>query len=221
MAQYDESELRIIEVKGSLPVPESRRPVPVIINRPAPTQTEALEALRSMKGAAAVIEHLPALVHPSPWHQTAFWSVNEAKGAAIDPYFWDCDFANNGFSLAFAHLNGVLKFWGTEFMETLDGPPPGTLTGQVWCDMDVQVKGHYLFAAQVGANGAPPDYVATVEFCLNDASLGERQLFASGPYVQYFALLLPPGRHRFIIRQKKGIFYFKTLTAWNIPVLQQ
>jgi hypothetical protein len=225
VAKHDESELRIIEMKGSLPVQHSRRPVPPMLNRSAPTQAEALEGLRSMKGAATVIERLPALGDTTTWGETAFWSVCETKGAAFDPFFWDCDFANNGFSVGFAYDNCVVMFWGTEPIGGLEGIiiPPGTLTGQVWCDMDVRVSGYYLFAAQVGANGDPPDYVASVEFCLDYSSIGERQLFAVGPYEQYFLLELSVGIHRFIIRQKSGIFHFRTLTAWNIPVfvLQQ
>ncbi len=57
MAKHDESELRIVEVTGSLPVEEIRRPVPAIPQtRRVPTRAEALEAVRSMKGAASVIE---------------------------------------------------------------------------------------------------------------------------------------------------------------------
>ena len=221
MAKHDESELRIIEVKGSLQ--QSRRPVPPMLKRSAPTHAEALEGLRSMKGAATVIERLPALGGTTPWGEAAFWSVCTIKGAAFDPIFWDCDFMNNGFSVEFAAANCVVMFWGTEPFQQLQGiiTPPGTLTGQVWCDMDVQVSGYYLFVAQVGANGDPVDYVATVEFCLDYSSIGERQLFAGGPYEQYFLLHLSVGIHRFIIRQKSGIFHFRTLTAWNIPVSQQ
>ena len=93
MEKHDESELRIIEVKGSLPAQQARRPVPPTLHRSTPTRAEALEGLRSMKGAASVIERLPALGDITMWGETAFWSVNEIKGAAFDPFFWDCDFA--------------------------------------------------------------------------------------------------------------------------------
>ena len=98
--------------------------------------------------------------------------------------------------------------------------PPQNLTGQVWGDLKVPAPGHYLFVAEVGANGDPPDYVASVEFCLDYSSIGQRQLFAAGPYEQYFLLELAAGIHRFIIKQASGIFHFRTLSAWNIPVLQ-
>jgi hypothetical protein len=220
MEKHAESELRIIEVKGSLPAQEARRPVTPTLQRSAPTRAEALEGLRSMKGAASVIERLPALGDTTVWGETAFWSVHEVKGAAFDPFFWDCDFASNGFSLAFADLNSVVMFWGSEPLFSLEGDiaPPPNLTGQVWCDLDVPAPGYYLFVAQVGANGEPPDYVATVEFRLDDSSIGYRNLFASGPPEQHFLLNLTAGIHRFIIRQAAGIFHFRTLSAWHIPV---
>jgi hypothetical protein len=223
MEKHAEPELRIIEVKGSLPAQRARKPVPPTLRRSPPTRAEALEGLRSMKGAASVIERLPTLGSITTWGETAFWSVDEIKGAAFDPFFWDCDFASNGFSLDFSYLNHVVMFWGTEPLASLEGrdiTPPQNLTGQVWCDLDVPAPGYYLFAAQVGANGDPPDYVATVEFCLDDSSIGQRQLVASRADEQYFLLELTAGIHRFIIKQASGIFHFRTLTAWNIPVLQ-
>jgi hypothetical protein len=218
MEKHDESELRIIEVKGSLPAQQARRPVPPKLHRSAPTRAEALEGLRSMKGAASVIERLPVLGNITAWGEAAFWSVCEIKGAAFDPFFWDCDFANNGFSVGFAYDNCVVMFWGTELLFSLEGDitPPQTLTGQVWCDLDVPAPGYYLFVAQVEANLDPPDYVASVEFCLDSLSIGQRQLFAVGPFEQYFLLALGAGIHRFIIKQVSGIFHFTPLTAWNI-----
>jgi|1186.fasta_scaffold10488_3 hypothetical protein len=102
MEKHDEPELRIIEVKGSLPAQQTRRPVPPTLHRSAPTRAEALEDLRSMKGADVVIKRLPALGNTTMWGEKAFWSVNEIRGTAFDPFFWDCDFANNGFSVVFA-----------------------------------------------------------------------------------------------------------------------
>jgi hypothetical protein len=220
MANHDEPELRIVEVKGSFPALQVRKPVPQMLRRSAPTRAEALEGLRAMKGAASVIERLPALEDTTTWGETAFWSVCTIKGAAFDPFFWDCDFANNGFPVEFAADNCVVMFWGTEPMGSLEGPitPPGTLTGQVWCDLEVSVTGNYLFVAQVSANGDPPDYMATVEFCIDYLSLGQRQLFAGGPFEQSFVLYLSPGIHRFIIKQVLGIFFFSTLSAWQIPI---
>jgi hypothetical protein len=216
MEKHDEPELRIIEVKGSLPAQQARKPL-LPTRRSAPTREEALEGLRSMRGVASVIERLPELGIIASWTETAFWSVNEIKGAAFDPFFWDCDFFSNGFSVGFAYDNCVLTFWGTELLPSLEGPilPPQNLTGQVWCDLNVTVPGNYVFVAQMGANGQP-DYVASVEFCLDNSPIGQRQLFSGGPYEQYFLLVLGAGIHRFAIKQVCGIFHFQTLTAWNI-----
>jgi hypothetical protein len=218
MEKHDQSELRIIEVKRSLPAQQARRPVPPTLHRSRPTRAETLEGLRSMKGAASVIEHVPALGDITMWVETAFWGVNEIKGAAFDPFFWDCDFFSNGFSVAFAYLNGVVTFWGTDLLGSLEGDitPPQNLTGQVWCDLDVPAPGYYLFAAQVEANGEA-GYLASVEFCLDYLSISQRQLVGGGAYEQYFLLELTAGIHRFTIKQVSGIFHFRALSAWNIP----
>jgi hypothetical protein len=221
MEKHDESELRIIEVKGSFST-QARRPEPPKLQRSAPTRAKALEGLRSMKGADSVIERLPALGNTATWVETAFWSVNEIKGAAFDPFFWDCDFASNGFSVGFAYDNCILTFWGADALYNLEGItilPPPTLTGQVWCDLDVSAPGNYLFVAQVGTEGWP-DYSAFVEFCLDSLSLGMRQIFPD-VLQQSFVLELDAGIHRFIIKQAAGAFWFSSLTAWNIPVLPQ
>jgi hypothetical protein len=83
MEEHDKSELRIIEVKGSLPAQQARRPVPLTLDRSAPTRAEALKGLRSMKGAASVIERLPALGNVTTWGETAFWSVCEIRGGSV------------------------------------------------------------------------------------------------------------------------------------------
>jgi hypothetical protein len=221
MEKHDESELRIIEVKGSLPAQQARRPVPPALHRSTPTRAEALEGLRSMKGAASVIERLPALGDITIWGETAFWSVNEIRGAAFDPFFWDCDFAASaGFSVGYAFGNSVLWFSGTDPLFNLEGIPiipPQNLTGQVWCDLKVPASGYYLFGAQVDVPGEP-GYVASVEYCLDYSSIGQRQITGDRELAQYFLLELAAGIHRFIIRQASGTIFFRTLTAWNIPV---
>jgi len=221
MEKHDESELRIIEVKGSLPARQARRPVPPTLHRSAPTRAEALKGLRSMRGTASVIERLPALGDITMWGETAFWSVNEIKGAAFDPFFWDCDFAASaGFSVGYAFGNSVLWFSGTEPLFNLEGiniTPPQNLTGQVWCDLDVPAPGYYLFGAQVDTDGYA-GYVASVEYCLDYSSIGQRQIFGDSELAQYFLLELAAGIHRFIIRQASGAIFFRTLTAWSIPV---
>ena len=62
--------------------------------------------------------------------------------------------------------------------------------------------------------------MASVEFCLDYSSLGQRQLSGDRENAQYFLLELAAGIHRFIIRQASGAIFFRTLTAWNIPVSQ-
>jgi hypothetical protein len=174
-----------------------------------------------MRGAASVIERIPARGDITTWGETAFWGVNESKGAALHfgPLFWDLDF-DGAFSLAFAYLNNIVGFWGTEEMEVLPGPPvtpPPFPTGQIWCELDVASSGYYLFVTYVIPNLEPPDYVAYVEFCIDYNSLGQQPLLATYP-LHAFVLRLNPGVHRFTIKQVSGIFYFRTLTAWHIPV---
>jgi hypothetical protein len=115
-------------------------------------------------------------------------------------------------------------FWGTETISEPPGPwitPPQNLTGQVWCDLNAPDFGYYLFVAQVQANGDPHDYGACIECGIDDLFLGQRQLFAVGPYEQFFLLELPAGIHRFAIKQVSGIIFFLGLTAWQIPILRQ
>lgn len=225
MANNDGQELRIVDVRGSLHVKPPRKPIlPPKLDRPAPTREEALERVRSMRGAASVIERISALGDITTWSETAFWGVNESRGAALHggPLFWNLDFTDD-FSLDFAYHNEIVMFWGNEEFELLPGPPvtpppyPDP-TGQIWCDLDVAASGgYYLFVAHVIPNLEPPDYVANVEFCIDYTSLGVQALYGAYP-LHAFALALNPGVHRFTIKQISGIFYFRTLTAWHIPV---
>lgn len=223
MAKHEDHELRIMKVTGSLPPRQMRNPVPAGRPRTRPTRAEALDRLRSMKGANSVIERIPALGNTSAWGEVAFWSVNETNGEALHsgPEFWNCDFTGN-WSVAFAYDNGYVMFWGTELLYDPPGEnvePPGNLTGQVWCELNVKVSGYYLFVAQVSANGDPPDYTAWIECGIDGNSLGQIELFAVGPYTQTFLVQLSPGIHRFSITQVKGILFFQSLTAWQIPIL--
>lgn len=224
MAHRDESPLEIIEVDASPPPELVRKPVPPKLERSTVSPEKALKELRSLSGADSVIKRLPALADVERWGPTAYWSVCESSGAAFDPFFWDADFMNNGFSVEFAADNCVVMFWGHEDAFSLHGPvtPPQTsFTGQIWCDMEVANAGYYLFMADVGPNGDPPDYTATAEFCIDSLSLGQRVMSASGTFREYFLLRLGAGLHRFIIKQVSGVIFFWSLTAWNIPVVEQ
>jgi hypothetical protein len=221
MATQDESELQIIAVKGSLPA-RPIQPAPATPRRPPPTRAQALEHLRSMKGAASVIERLPALGDITTWSETAFWDVTDAKGAALHsgPFLWDCDF-HSSISLDFAYLNRVVTFRGTEPTLEIPGPiisPPPNQTGQIWCELDAPVSpsGHYLFVAEVESNGNSP--ASTVEFCIDNVYLGRKKLIA---YYQLFLLELLAGVHRFSIVQVDGTIHYRTLSAWHIPILEQ
>jgi hypothetical protein len=103
----------------------------------------------------------------------------------------------------------------------LDHPvtPPQNLTGQVWADIKGSAAGYYVFAANV----KPENEEASIEFCIDDLSLGERQISPTGyGWTQYFVLDLAAAPfHRFIIKQVSGAFTFWNLTAWSVLVSQQ
>ena len=221
MANNDEHELRIVDVRGSLQLKAPCKPV-LPPKRPAPTREEALEHVRSMRGAASVIERIPALGDINTWGEVAFWGVNHSTGAALHfgPLFWNLDCF--GDSLAFFHLNDIVGFWGAEPIGLPPGPsvtPPlyPDPIGQIWCELNVAASGYYVFVAYMIPNLEPPDYRAYVQFYIDDISLRQEPLIAAYP-LHSFVVRLDPGVHRFTIKQLSGIFYFQTLTAWHILV---
>lgn len=227
MAKHHEFELRIVEVKGSLPVQKMRKLVPPVLPPSRPTPAEALEGMRAMKGAAAAIQAIPALQDITNWREVGFWGVCESTGAAVlhdGPLFWNHDDPGTG-NLQFYALNCLVLFWGNEDLFEPPGPtitPPQNQDGQVWCDMFVQDGGYYLFAAHVLSNLEPPDYTSLIEFGIDDVSLGQVTLSsgAGGPPNYFFLLWLSPGYHRFLVKQVNGIFYFRSVTAWFFPLSQ-
>ena len=241
MAKH-ESELRIVEVKGSLPTRQLPKPAPA---RPqsgrAPTREDALEAVRSMKGAASVLERVSKLGDINSWSEVAFWSPLEQTGAELATpvgiFLWHCDFTFS-FELSLANGNpagtGMAYFAGTEPQYGPGGsvyPPAEPLTGQVWCYLDVPgrlglgvpVSNFYVFIAQVGTNQDPPNDTATIECGIDATSLGQvtvptlQEHPGGGPYNCPFVAQLSPGLHRFRIMQVAGDFYFFSLSAWQIP----
>src|SRR5215471_20810108 len=61
MAKHEESELRIVDVKGTFPLRQIRKPTPPVSRHSRLTPEEALKGLRSMKGATGVIELVPTI----------------------------------------------------------------------------------------------------------------------------------------------------------------
>lgn len=183
MANHYESELRIVEVKGSLPIRQLPRPVTAMPQpRRAPTREDALEAVRSMKGGVSAIASISRLGDINSWSEAAFWSPLEQTGAElaipVGIFLWHCDFTFS-FELGFANGNpvgdGMVYFAGTDPQYGPGGsvaPPAEPLTGQVWCYLDVPVSNFYLFVAQV-VTYLDPSYTAQIECWIDELSLGQ------------------------------------------------
>src|SRR5690349_2055813 len=115
MAGHDEFELRVIESMETLPARELARAGSPIRRRAAPTRAEALDALRATKGAASVIERVPALTQIHVWGEIASWNVCETKGAAVGGVFlWDCDFAGTAWTMEDGYDNCIAYFAGAD-----------------------------------------------------------------------------------------------------------
>jgi hypothetical protein len=221
MAKHHDLELRIVEVKGSLPVGHMPKPGPAMPQAlRAPSRAEALEALKSMKGAASAIERIPMLGNTTSWTEAAFWSPVQARVATRPsgnyPWLWHCDFTPS-FDLVSAYSNppgeGMVYFGGPQ---PLVGPligPAEPFSGQVWCYLDVPVSNFYLFVAQVITDSES----ATIEWGIDTSVLGTVTLAPGGPYNHTFLVQLSAGDHRFVINQVTGSMYFVSVTAWQIP----
>lgn len=221
MPKREEFELRVVKSIKPLPAKQQARPAMPMRRRPAPTRTEALEALRTAKNAASIINGLPMLERIDTWVDVAYWDVCKTTGAAGGGVFlWDCDFPGYFFDMAQGSENCIAYFAGAG--EDLDGIfTPQELTGQVWCYLSAPVDGTYLFVAQVETylmESYSPDYVAVVEFAIDYSSLGTRTLYPGQPFYQSFLMELSAGPHTFMIWQKTGAFFFEGLTAWNVPL---
>jgi len=233
MTRPDESELRIVEVKGALPVRQLLRSVRAMPQpRRSPTREDALKAIQSMKGAASAIERVPMLEKITSWIEFAYWGLREQTGGALSVagglYVWNCDFVYGfEFGDAYNYISesnsslGMVYFAGMDPVFGLAGgvePPAGVLTGQVWCYMDVTVDGSYLFVAQVETLGDPTGYTATIECWIDATFLGTATLTtAQGSHYFPFVAQLSTGLHRFQIKQCTGALYFVSLTAWQMP----
>ena len=219
MTNYEERELRIVDVKGTLSVPQIHKLAAPLESRPVRlTSADALESLRSMKGASDAIERIPALGDITVWQEVAYWAVCGSSGSALvhdGPLFWDHD--DQSFNLQFLALNCWVAFVGRD---TFVGPtgqaitPPQNLTGQVWCELDTPSNGYYLFVANLYRFFLQGPSV--VEFGIDDASLGHATIPSA--FIRHsFLLKLPQGRHRFLIKQVDGAFLFRSVSAWHVP----
>jgi hypothetical protein len=215
----DKAELRIVEVNKPFAPAKVARLVPRVDRRSPPTRAEALEAIRAMRGSAALFERLPALGQVEAWNEAAQWNICQSTGAAVDGVFiWDCDFPGVAWSTFDGYANCIAYFSGAEALGGV--VPPQPISGQVWCYLDAG-EGVYVFGAQVETYTDEyygPDYVAVVEFCMDDQFLGTRTLVPGVAATEYFAVSLSAGLHRFLIRQISGSFFFQSLTAWPIAI---
>jgi hypothetical protein len=219
MTKHDQRELQIVDVKGTLSDPPRNELVSPKTRPSRVTPADVLDGLRSMKGADGVMERIPALGDIAVWHEVAYWSVCESTGSALvhdGPLFWDLD--DSSFNLQFHVVNCTVLFLGAE---TFAGPtgqpitPPPTLNGQVWCELDAPADGYYLFVSNL--DRAFLQGTSEIEFCIDNMPLGQVTLQPGGQGRHSFLLHLPLGRHRFLIRQVTGGFFFYSVTAWNVP----
>jgi hypothetical protein len=218
--KHEERELRIVDVKETLSVPQILKLAPRESQPARLTNADALEDLRSMKGADALIKRIPALGDIAVWHEVAYWAVCESSGSALvhdGPLYWDHD--DQSFNLQFNSLNCWVNFIGRDtFLGPTGQPitPPQNLSGQVWCELDAPAEGYYLFVANLYRvfEGGP----SIVEFCIDHVSLGQAAItLGTGGSRHSFLLHLPLGRHRFLIKQVDGAFAFRSVSAWHVP----
>lgn len=215
----DDFELRIVEAKPLSSAPKLTS-FPAINPRPAPTSTDAVEALRATKGARAIIDLIPALSNASLLTQVASWSPVSASGSAAGaPVFWGADFISYFWDLQMAYSNRTVYFAGHEFIGEIH--KPNVLDGRVWCEMDAPTAGYYLFVAQFETytdDLFSPGYFSSVIFSINGQTIGMRILIPGTAPNFPFVLNLPAGMNRFEINQHTGAMFFQSLTAFQVPI---
>jgi hypothetical protein len=227
MTNLQELELRIVEVTEPLAPTKLPGSVGPRQRRSAPTRAEALEALRATKGAASMIERVPALGEIGIWGEVASWNACQTTGAAEGGVFlWGCDFPGASWTMFDGSANCLPFFAGKENFGGITPPQNITGAGQVWCYLNAPVNGLYLFVVQVETyvfDLAAPNYTATIE-CLIDSDspypLGIVTIPVGVVVNQPFLVGLPAGQYKFVIAQVSGAFFFQNLTAWTIPVFK-
>jgi hypothetical protein len=222
MTNLEELELRIVEVKEPLTPTKLPGSIRTLQRRPAPTRAQALEALQATKGAASLIERIPALGQIGVWGELASWNACQTTGAAEGGVFlWGCDFPGASWTMFDGSANCLPYFAGSENFEGI--APPRNITGQVWCYLNAPVDATYLFVAQLETymeDYAYPGYTASVD-CFIDSEFLGKVTFPTGVVVNPpFLVGLSAGLHNFQIVQVSGAFFFLNLTAWVIPVIR-
>jgi hypothetical protein len=227
MTKHDELELRIVEVTEPLAPMKLPGRVGPMQRRSAPTRAEALKAIQATKGAAALIERVPALGQIGVWGEVASWNACQTTGAAEGlPYLWGCDFLSSSWSLFDGSANCLPFFAGKEDFGDITPPQNSVGAGQVWCYFNAPADGLYLFVVQVETyifDLAAPDYTATVE-CLIDSNNAYPLGYVTIPIGEVvnapFVVSLPAGQYKFVIAQVSGAFFFQNLTAFSVPVFK-
>jgi len=225
------SELRIVKVKAPLSPTKLPGPMRPIQRSPAPSRAQALEALRATKGAASMIERVPALGQIGVWGEVAYWDACQTTGAAREAaesgvFIWGCDFPGALYNMSQGSAACLPYFAGKENLGDI-APPQNTGAGQVWCYFSAAANGLYLFVVQGQTYqlsdapfGLPLNYTATIE-CLIDADspypLGEVAIPLGALVNAPFLINLPAGQYKFVIAQVSGAFFFNSLTAWIVP----
>jgi hypothetical protein len=181
MSTHDDFELSVVSVSKSSSNTRPRKPISKLGRRSAPTPYQALAALRATKGAAAVIEGVPAVGDVSFWEESAYWSPCTMSGTAYDePFMWGCDFIGGGWDLGAAKSNCIAYFAGHEDLGGMHKPNP--LDGQIWCYQQTLTAGYYVFVAHVQTYPFYDDgYVATALFGINSQPLDCARFFRAIP----------------------------------------
>lgn len=227
MTKLSDIEVRIVEVKEPLAPTKLSGSVRPVQRRSAPTRAEALEALKATKGAASLIERVPALGQIGAWGEVASWNACQSTGAAAGlPFLWGCDFLSSSWTMFDGSANCLPFFAGKENFGDITPPQNSVGAGQVWCYLNAPADGLYLFVVQVETyvfDLAAPNYTATIE-CLIDSNNAYPLGYVTIPIGEVvnapFVVSLPAGQYKFVIAQVKGAFFFQNLTAWTVPILR-
>jgi hypothetical protein len=213
MGVENDFELRIVEAPEGLPEPEiAPRELPSA--RRDLTPYEVLDVLRATKGAASVIEQIPAIERPDLWGEVASFSACGISGTAFDGVFlWDCDHVGNDGSMHNNLLNCYAVFTDKAPAFLARGSQ-GTLTGSVSCFFTAPNAGKFVFHVQL-QTFINPDSPSSVRPFISGFVFPD--ITFSGPVDVPLVALLGAGFHHFRIHQVSGSFIFQRLRQRFAP----
>lgn len=171
------------------------------------TPQEALEAIKTSKGAPAILKRFPNLGDLSLWFSTAYFSVCRKTGTARYLDIWDADHFD-GFTDMQRCVSDCRAWFSGDGYQTWGSDQ--TKTGRVNCYFTAPSAGVYTCNARLQSYSTP----AVVECLIDNSSFGP--LTVSGTIDQPHFANLSAGGHHFRIRQRSGSFFFLSLTVWKI-----